>query len=329
MTTPDGIPSGSALRILAALQLLARGSHSVVASYSEIGAAAQRSRSIVAAGIGELIMRGWIEQRKAFGGRAAYTFTTATTSQVAPVADVAAGSSVVQKFSSSVVHPARTTEADFHSAIRSGTGTGTGGGGARELLKSPEPAEPEPAAPPTASESPARQRARALLREFNVGEPTQTDLAAALESRFAQDDGAPATVRRICERTREDWHRGWARNPIGLTVSRIRRFVAGEQLSFLAELGQPDAVKRAASGGRRGSGRATRRPQVSYTAEQREAKAAEARDRARASGGAAEALRAQLARAEASAVRAQDAERRKYWTDYVARLRARLGEVAI
>lgn len=299
--------SSGACRVFTALTRLAAADGQVTAKYDAIREASGCARGTIARALVELEDAGLIGRTTNYKGRGGYAYTLAHSS-ISPI---------VHSSISPIVQPPDLV-----------LGTGTGGGGAHEVLRSPEPAEPEPAAPSLAAESPARQRARALLREFNVGEPTQTDLAAALESRFAQDNDAPATARRICERTREDWHRGWARNPIGLTVARLRRFVKGEQLSFLAELGQPDAVKAGAARGRT-RGRTSRRPQVTYTAERREAAEAKAAEAlaARASGDD-EALRAQIERAEASAQAAQTADRRTYWTDYAARLRVRLGEVA-
>jgi hypothetical protein len=270
MSAEAHMPRPAALRVLSALLQLAGGSGSVCASYSEIGQAAGRSRSVVSAGIGELLAGGWITQRKSFGGRASYTFTNAAISQAAstsaysrqphsrPVVQ-SSSSSVVQSFSSSVVHP----PTDLVLGTSGGGGTRSG-----DFSEIPESANGAPSVQEPA-ESEAIQRARRLLQEYNVGEPTQTELARALAPRFGAEE---PTVRRICERTVDDWRRGWAKNPIGLTVNRLRRFVAGEQLSFLVELGQPEARPPAGSQSKRGRrGGTFQRPQVSYTAEQRAA----------------------------------------------------------
>lgn len=136
----------------------------------------------------------------------------------------------------------------------------------------------------------------------------------------ARYEQALADVKRAFSAAQERQKAGKAGNAVGLAIRIVDDYVrAGGQLHLFGA--SPARPVRPVKAGRR--------PQVAYTAEQREAveaKAAEALA-ARASGDD-EALRAQIERAEASAQAAQTADRRTYWTDYAARLRVRLGEVA-
>ncbi len=123
------------------------------------------------------------------------------------------------------------------------------------------------------------QRIRGLLSEFNIGEPTRTDLARLLVPRAQKED----EIRKICAVTREEWTRGKVRNPAGLAVIRLRDYAAGIQLPLLMDIpAQPATTAKTVSHPRQ-TGRkqgVQRRAQVpDSTEEQREAAREEARKR--------------------------------------------------
>ncbi len=252
--------SSSASRIFLALQSLAHragGTSTLEADYNEICAAAVRARASVASGLRELSAAGWITQHKQYGHKCQYDLhPPAYVSQDGQ--NTCSSSSVVQKFSSSEV---RTTGDDFHMPNLS----------AAAFFAAAEPADSEK----------DFQRIRALLWEFNIGEPTRTDLARVLVPLAQKED----EIRKICAVTREEWTRGNVRNPAGLAVIRLRDYAAGIQLPLLMDIpAQPattvKAVSRPRQADRQRKQGVQRRPQVpDSTEEQREAAREEARKR--------------------------------------------------